>query len=178
MDSDEALFDRLVAGELRAFDRLYERYERPLFGFIHAQVGDAAEAEDLFHETFLAVLRQRDARPSFRSFRAWVYQVARNLCMNRSRSRRRAGRAFDAVARDELTVGRDVAPSEAIEQHQQAAALLVAVARLPLALGEVYRLRAAGMSYDEVADVLGVPVGTVKSRMNELVKRLREEMST
>jgi len=48
---------------------------------------------------------------------------------------------------------------------------------LPLALGEVYRLRATGMSYDEVAEVLSIPVGTVKSRMSEMVKRLREEMA-
>lgn len=171
------LFDRLVAGDMRAFDRLYERYERPLHGFIRAQISDAAEAEDLFHEAFMAVLRQRDRRHEVRSFRAWLYQVARNLCLNRVRSKKRAGRAFDSAAKDELLVSAPVAAVEALEQHQRAAALLAAVTRLPLALGEVYRLRATGMSYDEVAEVLSIPVGTVKSRMSEMVKRLREEMA-
>jgi RNA polymerase sigma-70 factor (ECF subfamily) len=177
MESDEALFEKLVEGDMRAFDRLYERFERPLFGFIRAQIGDAHEAEDLFHEAFMAVLREREARSGVRSFRAWLFQVARNLCLNRVRSRKRAGRALEAVAKDELMVSAPVPAPVAIEQREQAAALQQGVARLPGPLAEVYRLRATGMSYDEVAVVLHVPVGTVKSRMNEMVRRLREEMS-
>ena len=93
-DSDEALYARLRRGELAAFDRRYERFERPRFGFLRAQLGDAAEAEDVLHEAFLAVLRAGDARDELRSFRAWLFQVARNLCLNRARARRRADRAL------------------------------------------------------------------------------------
>src|SRR5690242_10661063 len=98
MDSDEALFERMIAGDLSAFDRLYDRFERPLFGFIRAQLGSTGEAEDVLHEAFMAVLRERGARSEVRSFRAWIFQVARNLCLNRVRSARRAGRAFEAIA--------------------------------------------------------------------------------
>src|SRR5437867_4492395 len=97
MDSDEALFERMLGGDLRAFDRLYERFERPLFGFIRAQLGDAGLAEDVLHDTFMAVLRERDAPKEVRSFRAWLFQIARNLCRNRARSAKRAGRAFEAA---------------------------------------------------------------------------------
>jgi RNA polymerase sigma-70 factor, ECF subfamily len=177
MDTDEALFERLVAGDLRAFDRLYDRFERPLFGFIRAQLGDVGEAEDVLHEAFMAVLRERGKRSEVRSFRAWLYQVARNLCQNRVRSRKRAGRAADAATHVEAMGSAPVPAERALELHQQADLLLRAVSSLPGPLAEVYRLRASGMSYDDLAEILGVPVGTVKSRMHEMVKRLREEMS-
>ena len=176
MDTDEALFERLVGGDLRAFDRLYERFERPLFGFIRAQLGDGAEAEDVLHEAFMAVLRERERRHEVRSFRAWLYQVARNLCQNRVRSRKRAGRAADAATRVEALGSAPLPAERALELHQQAALLQHAVANLPGPLAEVYRLRASGMSYDDVAEILDVPVGTVKSRMHDMVRRLREEM--
>jgi RNA polymerase sigma-70 factor (ECF subfamily) len=172
-DTDEALYARLCRGELAAFDRLYERHERPLFGFLRAQLGDAAEAEDVLHEAFLAVLHAGGARSELRSFRAWLFQVARNLCLNRVRARRRADRALEAVAREVAAV-----PAAAAEPPaaRDPAVLHEAVARLPPALAEIYQLRAGGLSYDELASILEIPVGTVKSRMHEMMKRLREEM--
>lgn len=176
MDSDEALFERLAAGDMRAFDCLYERFERPLFGFIRAELhGDAAEAEDVLHEAFMAVIRERARRAEVRSFRAWIYEVARHLCLNRARSRKRAANMLDVVASERAS---PVPPAEALlEMRETAGALTAAVSKLPDTLGEVYRLRAAGLSLDEVARVLSVPIGTVKSRMHEMVKRLREEMT-
>jgi RNA polymerase sigma-70 factor (ECF subfamily) len=178
MDSDEALFERLAAGDMRAFDRLYDRFERPLFGFLRAQLADAGEAEDVLHEAFMAVLRERERRAEVRSFRAWLFQVAHNLCLNRVRSRKRAGRALEAANQVEAMGSAPAEADRALEAHQRAALLERAVSRLPQALAELYRLRAAGMSYEEVADILAVPVGTVKSRMHEMVRRLREEVQT
>jgi RNA polymerase sigma-70 factor (ECF subfamily) len=178
-DTDEALYERLLRGELAAFDRLYERYERPLFGFVRAQLGDAAEAEDVCHEAFLALIRAGGAGTELRSFRAWLFQVARNLCLNRVRSRRRADRALEVAAREAALEPAAPAPhpaAAAAEATADPAALRLALARLPPALAEVYQLRARGLSYDELAAVLEVPVGTVKSRMHEMMKRLREEM--
>jgi RNA polymerase sigma-70 factor, ECF subfamily len=171
MDSDETLYARLVGGDLTAFDRLYERYERPLHGFLCAQLGDRQEAEDVFHEAFMAVLRARDQRAKVRSFRAWLFQVARNLCLNRVRSRKRADRALHGLAHEPAAPALDEAAA-----GQGAAALQAAVQRLPSPLGEVYQLRAGGLSYEECASVLDVPIGTVKSRIHEMVRRLREEM--
>jgi RNA polymerase sigma-70 factor (ECF subfamily) len=170
-DSDEALYARLLRGELAAFDRLYERFERPLFGFVRAQLGDAAEAEDVFHEAFLAVLHAGGARTELRSFRAWLFQVARNLCQNRVRARRRADRALESVAREAIQPALEAAPP-----GRDPVVLHDAVAKLPPALAEIYQLRARGLSYDELASILEIPVGTVKSRMHEMMKRLREEM--
>lgn len=171
MLSDEALHEKLLRGDLGAFDPLYERHARPLFAFIRKLLADAHEAEDVLHETFMTLLKQRDRAPAT-SLRAWLFAVARNLCLNRLRSRRRGARALDAVpAPDEMML-----PDLAIEQRQSAERLRRAVERLPAHLAELYTLRANGMSYEELAEVLSVPVGTVKSRMHEVVARLREEV--
>lgn len=172
MDSDEALFERLVAGDLSAFDRLYGRYERPLFGFIRLRVGDS-EAEDVFHEAFMAVLRERERRSEVRSFRAWLYQVASNLCRNRARTAKRAAASATRTELAEPPVGADAE----LDAHQRTERLRLAVDRLPQPLAEVYRLRGAGLSYEELATALDVPLGTVKSRMHEMVKWLREEIA-
>jgi RNA polymerase sigma-70 factor (ECF subfamily) len=173
--SDEALYQELIDGDLRAFDVLYERYEGPLFGFLRRQLDDAAEAEDVLHEAFMAVLKERETGRAARSFKAWLFQVARHLTLNRLRSRSRAAKATDGVAALSEAVA---APEAVLANRQTAEALKLAVTKLPPALSELYHLRAGGLSYEELAEVLAVPLGTVKSRMHELVKRLRDEVAT
>ncbi len=173
--SDEALYQRWVEGELSAFDALYARFERPLFGFLLNQLQDAAAAEDALHEAFLAVLQERATGRNARSFKPWLFQVARNLCLNAARARSRGERALEKVAGAPVEHATD--PAGALEAREASAALQQAVQRLPEKLAELYPLRAAGLSYEEISEVLGVPLGTVKSRMHELVGRLREEVS-
>ncbi|MBI5545799.1 MAG: sigma-70 family RNA polymerase sigma factor [Deltaproteobacteria bacterium] len=173
MHSDEALYERLLKGDLGAFDLLYARYERHLFGFVRRHLEDTQESEDVFHEAFLALLRERGSGRSAVSFRALLFQIARNLCLNRLRSRGRAARALEVEGRtsaDPLPH-----PESALERREAVQALHLAVARLPEPLAELYGLRAAGMSYEEMSQVLAIPLGTVKSRMHEMVGRLRKE---
>lgn len=172
--SDEALCEALLGGDARAFDVLYARYERPLFGFIRRHLAERAEAEDVLHEAFLAILRDRVSVRRAASFRAWLFQVARHLCLNRLRSRRRSERALEVEA--QVPPSAEAHPEHALEERQTREALRDAVGRLPLELAELYQLRASGMSYEEMANVLEVPLGTVKSRMHKMVECLREEM--
>lgn len=176
MTSDESLYERLLDGEMRAFDALYERYERPLFGFIRRYVADTAQAEEIFHEAFLAVLRERRKRPSLTSFRPWLYRVTRNLCLNRLRSEDRAAKALCRLT--DHSPAEAEGPEASLARVEVEEALRRAVARLPDHLRELYALRAAGMSYESLAEALDIPVGTVKSRVSTMLGRLREEMST
>ena len=174
MESDERLFERMRGGDMAAFDALYLRWERRLFGFIRAYLDDAAEAEDVFHETFMTVLRA-PADFSRGSFKAWVHQVARNAALNRLRSRRRGDSAKERHASETPMTASPTAPA-ALEARETERALLAAVGRLPKSLAEVYRLRASGLSYEEMSEVLAVPLGTVKSRMHQMVAELKKEM--
>jgi RNA polymerase sigma-70 factor (ECF subfamily) len=101
--------------------------------------------------------------------------VARHLCLNRARTRERAARAVDLMGRAEPEPAAQ--PQHLLEAREGAEALSLAVARLPTGLAELYRLRTAGLSYEELADILGVPLGTIRSRLHEMVNRLREEVS-
>ena len=174
MDSDEPLHERLQRGELAAFDALYARWERRLFGFLCAQLGDRAEAEDALHEVFLKLLAQRSLDFRAGTLKAWLYQVARNECANRRRSSGRGEQAMRALG--EAPAAPPSSAEESLQRDQAARALGRALERLPIALAEIYHLRVAGLSYEEMAQVLAVPVGTVKSRLHEMVSHLKKEM--
>jgi RNA polymerase sigma factor (sigma-70 family) len=173
MLSDEALHEKLLRGDLGAFDLLYERHARALFTFIRKHLSDAHEAEDVLHETFMALLRARGGDAPTQCLRAWLFTAARNLSLNRLRSRRRGARALEVA---EVAPAPELPPDRVIEARQSAERLRRAVEGLPAGLAELYALRAGGMSYEELAAVLAVPVGTVKSRMHDMVSRLRQEM--
>jgi RNA polymerase sigma-70 factor (ECF subfamily) len=181
MDSDERLYERLRGGDLLAFDLLYARYERRLFGFVFAYLKDRAEAEDVFHETFLGILRSREVSFSGGSFRSWIYQIARNDALNRLRKQSRWRRVAEAARGEPIlltdrSVSKIEPPDAGLAAREADAALGQAVSRLPVPLSEVYHLRASGLSYEEMARVLDLPLGTVKSRMHEMLTQLKKEM--
>ncbi|MBS1120078.1 MAG: polymerase, sigma-24 subunit, subfamily [Deltaproteobacteria bacterium] len=171
VEPDEALYLKLIAGDVAAFERLYERYERSVFGFVRAQLGSDHEAEDVTHEAFLAVLHAGSASLEVRSFGSWLFQVARNLCRNRVRSRRRADRALEQAALEQAALEQIDVPAR--DRERETSALRLAVTRLPAPLAEVYQLRANGLSYEELAAALELPIGTIKSRIHETIRRLR-----
>jgi RNA polymerase sigma-70 factor, ECF subfamily len=176
MEADESLFARLVGGDLRAFDELYRRHSRHLHGFIRRELPDPAEAEDVLHDAFLSVLKEGRRRTVARAFRPWLFQVARHLCLNRARSGRRAAAA---TGRAQALAPPEAPPPEvALLDREDSESLRHALARLPAEMSGLYALRASGLQYDEIAEVLDVPVGTVKSRMHLMVKRLREEIQS
>jgi RNA polymerase sigma-70 factor, ECF subfamily len=173
--SDEALYARLrQQGEMAAFDVLYERYERRLYGFVKGYLPVRADVEEVFHDAFLQVLRSREVRFERGSFAAWIFKVARNLALNRVRGGRRAVAAVQQHPPAELAPRAD----EQLVAGERTRALALAVAALPPGLAEVYRLRVAGMSYEDIAFTLEIPLGTVKSRTHEMVARLKTGVVT
>jgi RNA polymerase sigma-70 factor, ECF subfamily len=193
VDADELLVERIRSGDIAAFDVLYERHEVRLFAYLQAVLHDRGDAEEVLHDAFLKVLR--DQRAEFNhegAFRSWLYRVARNMALNHKRStgRRDRGRTSLDDERDEQqpdhghhhqdgvvqTSAEQVTADRALEARQLDAALAVALGRLPSNLGELWHLRTSGLSYEQIATVVDIPLGTVKSRMHQMVTVLREEL--
>jgi RNA polymerase sigma-70 factor (ECF subfamily) len=156
----------------RALERLYQQLERSLYNVVYRWVWDREEARELVQEAFVRLWRMR-ARVSAETVRPLIFRIALNLAANRRRWRRLwrlAGlEQLRAVASDEA--GAD--DSLAREQHRRA--LQNGVERLPERLRRVIVLcELGGMSYAEVAEVLRIPTGTVASRRNAALARLRQ----
>jgi RNA polymerase sigma-70 factor, ECF subfamily len=175
VESDEALFLRVREGDMHAFDRLYERYEVRLFAYLRALLGDRRDAEEIFHDAFLNALRSANATFDDAGFRPWLYRIARNLALNKKRAEGRRERLHEAAGQSPAasSPGADAQ----LETCELEAALDAAVERLPPVLGELYHLRNSGLSYEQIASVVDAPLGTVKSRMHQMVHTLREELS-
>lgn len=180
MESDETLFKRVRDGDIAAFDTLYERHEVRLFAYLRAVSGNRQDAEELLHDAFLAALKTGDATYEDGAFRGWLYRVARNLAFNKRRATQRRDRMLSAVpdadGDDDARLSVTARADANLERRELEAALEDAVRRLPMTLGELYHLRSSGLSYEQIATVIEAPLGTVKSRMHQMVGVLREEL--
>lgn len=185
--SDERLLlDYRAKGDAAAFEELVHRYEKELYNYLWRYLVDAAMAEDAFQATFLQVHLKCGQFEEGRKFRPWLYTVATNQAIDAQRRNRRhrlasldrRGNLADGgetgSLADALTSREPEADSNLIHQeHRQWAR--GAVRRLPAALRKVVLLVSyQGLKYREAADVLGIPVGTVKSRLHAAVEKLNE----
>ncbi len=166
--SDEELMQDLQRGEMQAFDALYERHARPLFNFIRRVLRDESLAEDVFQETCMRVLKNAGRFDPRSRFRTWLYTVAHNLCMDELRRRRR---------RMSIPAGELPGPPPATDPHDrlvesESAHRLLGGLRPELRAVVVLRVL-HGYSQEETAGIVGVPVGTVKSRLHHALKQLR-----
>ncbi len=173
MSAEQIILERIVQGDLSAFDQLYSLYGKPLYAFVYRYVRSTQEAEDVVQETFLRLVQMREEIPLTGCFKTWLYTVARNLSLNRLRSQnsRRAKQEqifVDFYAQNEIS---EQAKWDERWVRQE-------VNALSHAHQEIYRMRSLGLSYQEMAHRLGIPEGTVKSRMHEMIKTLKERWET
>lgn len=167
--SDEELVAALREGELAAFDRLYARYERRLYGYIRRIVGEAASADDLFQDVFLKVLRDRSYDPGRGRFSPWLFAVARNACL----AAQRRERTRDALREQ---AGEQLQPAAGGLEAQvgEAARVQAAMAALPEPQRQLILLKQLGeLSYREIAGLMGVAEGTIKSRLHAATQAFR-----
>jgi RNA polymerase sigma-70 factor (ECF subfamily) len=178
--SDADLVRRAAAGERDAFAAIYERYRTVVYRFARLMSGSPATAEDVTQEVFVTLIR---TLPRYEPHRAglltYLYGVARNVTRNRLRRDRRFVALETAV--EEKPSGADD-PCAAASHSQQLSQLRSSVLALPSRYREVVILYDIhGLSYAETAQVLHVPVGTVRSRLNRgrqiIAVRLREAES-
>lgn len=175
--SDEELFERYQDGDDQAFRIIVERYEPSIRGFLHKRLKDEERVQDLTQDTFLRVHRARERYDASRKFSTWIYTIASNLLKNeyRNRSRRRETNFSDLRRDDSPSVGgsrpiefeadqpdpeRDAYRGELREAIRDAIEMMEEHHRVPFVMREV-----EDRTYEEISEAIGVPVGTVKSRL-------------
>ncbi|HEX8391608.1 MAG TPA: sigma-70 family RNA polymerase sigma factor [Longimicrobium sp.] len=176
--TDEELFQRYTEGDQAGFRVLVERYEPRIQGFLRKRLNDEERVADLTQDTFLRIHRARESYDPARKFSTWIHTIANNLLKNefRNRSRRREtafselrpdASASGAAARPVEFASGGADPSREAYRSELRKAIDVAIERMdehhriPFVMREV-----EDRTYEEIAEEIGIPVGTVKSRLN------------
>lgn len=176
--SDKELLADHLAGKPGAFDALAVRYAQELYGFLFRFLGNAAAAEDLTQETFLQVHLAAQSFDATRAFKPWLYTIAANKARDYLRSRsRRQEQSLDAGVDDDETASplhmleaADAPVTDEVDAEERRALVRTLIEKMPehlrliLMLGYFQQL-----PYAEIAEVLDIPVGTVKSRLHAAV---------
>ncbi|MCX6546305.1 MAG: sigma-70 family RNA polymerase sigma factor [Acidobacteria bacterium] len=179
LESD-ALIERCLQGDQSAWEAVVRQYWRRVFNVAYKFVGRHDEAEDLTQDVFLKVFRSLATFDRRANFQTWLISVSRNLCIDHYRSVRKERETIDRDVRsDDLApASPDVSPLAALERRDLAELLREALRHLPDTLRAAVVMRdMQELSYQEIADRLALPEGTVKSRINrgrhELARQIR-----
>ena len=180
--TDEELVARSISGDADSFNELILRWERPIYALAYRTIGREEDARDVCQETFLRAFR---ALPGFRGqakFSSWLYRIALNLCRDWVRRERRAPVVPAPEDTDLMELAAAAEPSESIEdlvarkdlarKVERAMALLPEEQRTAIVLKEYH-----GLTFQEIADLVGCPLSTVKTRLYQGLMVLRRELA-
>jgi RNA polymerase sigma factor (sigma-70 family) len=166
--SDEELMSQVRGGVGEMLGVLFERYHVPLFNFYSKLTGDRMLSEDLVQEVFFRILKYRHSYRVDTPFRAWMYQIARNARLDYLRKRR-------PETSWEPEMSPAVEPADTAQQGQEAVLLHRALMRISEDKREVLVLsRFQDLKYEEIAQLLGCEVNTVKTRVHRALQDLRQ----
>ncbi|MCK4819089.1 sigma-70 family RNA polymerase sigma factor [bacterium] len=179
--TDEELISRFQKGDIYAFEEIVHRYKDPLVNFIYNYVGNRTEAEDIVQETFLRVFKNKHLYRSIAKFSTWIYTIASNLAKTELRRRKR--RRFLSLShmgyddKDYELPDEYFSPERIVDNKMQGKAIRKEIEALPEKFKEVVILRdIQEFSYEEISNILKIPVGTVKSRVNRGRLRLQKRL--
>ncbi len=189
-DEDALLVERAINNDLAAFETLVSRYKDRIVGFSARMLNDRDEAEDVAQEVFIKAYRNLEGFRGASSFSTWLYRIATNLCIDRARARKRRPQSAysldEPFDKEEDKGGRDVPddtfePSGMAERDELRLRVREAVAEMPEKMRAVLVMcDMNGMAYEDIAQVLKIPIGTVKSRLfharADLARRLKPYM--
>jgi RNA polymerase sigma-70 factor (ECF subfamily) len=161
---DGDVVSAFLGGEERAFEELVDRYQGRLLNFVYRTIGDRDRAEDLVQEVFIRVYRHIGRFDRSKKFSTWIYTIASNLAKNELRNRSRNPLVLFQTIRAKFE---DTRPDDLFQKRHLREMVEQSVGQLPAHHREVFVLRELeGKSYEEIADITGVNLGTVKSRLN------------
>jgi RNA polymerase sigma-70 factor (ECF subfamily) len=186
--SDEDLLVRFCGGQTEAFGVLLRRYERELYGYLRRYLGDATLADDVFQNTFLQLYVKSGQYEPGRPVRPWLYTIATHQAIDALRrngrhqavslEQHRAEPDGDLRSLLETLQTRGPGPLETVSAQERRERVRASVDRLPDFLRQVLVLAYyQGLKYREIAEVLNIPVGTVKSRLHAALVKLQEAWS-
>jgi len=180
-DAIDALIKRCLAGDQQAWEQIVRQYWRKVFNVAYKFVGKHDAAEDLAQDIFLKIFKSLDTFDRRANFQTWLIIISRNLCIDHYRSVRKERETIDRdVDANELSpISHEIGPVAALEQRDRVDLLRKAMAELPETLRTAVLMRdIQELSYQEIADALRLPEGTVKSRINrgrtELARQIRK----
>jgi len=171
--SDYRLMERVKAGDMVAFNQIVDKYKDRLMNVIFRMVQGTEEAEDIVQETFLRVYQHRDSFDFRHCFSTWLYTIALNLARNELRKRKRFKffDIFDMQGKEgEIAVEMEL-PSNLPQALEKAMESLPEKYKTAFVLRDVQEL-----PYEEVAQIMNIPLGTVKSRVNRARAILRDKL--
>ncbi len=179
--TDEELISRFQQGDVYAFEQIVYRYKEPLVNFIYHFVGNRIDAEDVVQETFLRVFKKKNLYRSVAKFSTWIYTIASNLAKTELRRRRR--RRILSLSqmgyedKDYELPDHFSSPDKTIERKTKEQIIRKEIEALPVKFKEVVVLRdIQEFSYEEISQILNIPLGTVKSRVNRGRLRLQKQL--
>lgn len=181
--SDAELIARAQAGDRRSFDELVARSYALVFNTAYRILGDTDRAADATQSAYLRAYRSLAKFRGSSSFGTWLYRIVTNVCLDMVRGQQRQPLSLASVAADDPAVERELpderaGPEQLVLRTELQSALHRALQRLrPEHRAVVVLYDLSGMSYDQIAEILDVPVGTVKSRLNRARRALQEELS-
>ena len=180
--TDEQLIARFQDGDVASFDILVRRYQNPLFNYVTRFVGDSTEAEDIIQETFYRLFRNKHYYKEIAKFSTWIYTIAGNLA--RTELRRKKKRKFFSINffmstdKDYDIPDPSSNPEDKLDAIVTDEMIQKAITKLAPKFKEVILLRdVQGFSYEEIAEIVNVPLGTIKSRVNRARLKLQEDLS-
>ena len=179
--SDAEILAEVAAGDIDAYGKIVGRYRGRLYNFVFRFVSDRETAEDIVQETFLRAFRKRKEYRAIANFSTWLFTIAGNLAKSELRRRKR-WRLFSLHRDDDSDSGMEL-PDETYRPDKVAESSLAddqihdAIAALPENYRQVILLRdVEGMAYQEIAEIVDCPVGTVKSRVNRARLKLQQKL--
>ena len=180
--TDEELFRRFRdSGDAGAYETLVHRYEQPLFGYLNRYLGSAELAEDVFQATFLRMYLKSDRFEDGRAFRPWIYAIATHKAIDVQRHERRhrhVEQARGPAQRDghsplDKVAARGRSPEEQVGDREEGCRMQAAIQKLSAVQRRAVQLvYEQGLAYRDAAALMGVPVGTVKSRLHSALLTL------